>query len=192
MHISGTHNFVYFAPAKTGTSSLLHVLEKDYGSTQRGKSRHLVGLPEYYHSFFRFGSVRHPYTWVPSHYNHIRRDRRHWHHDGALKMSFEQFVPWFFEHADNQFRWLKQHADYLPPPGCVKFKLDAFIRMEHMSEDFNTKLPFVKKQKRFVMLTNQNPSNQFSTYKRIVVSRRIRAMIREWAAEDFKAFGYKP
>ena len=104
-------------------------------------------------------------------------------------------VPWedHIKNCESLYVTLKQHEEYEPPPRCVKFKLNAYVRMEHMQEDFE-KLPFAKKNhikighlnkysltKRF----NRTPTKPYPSYTEETIG-----IIKTKRKMDFETFGY--
>lgn len=201
MIVSEEYEFVYFAPKKTGSTSVRTILEEEYGATiwrdypvlhfedtdvspdwrSEGPDwKHVCHMPERFAGYFKFATIRDPYTLEQSRYRH---DMRHKYID----CDFETFVR-RLENAQEMptlFRKLHQEPDYEPLEGCVKFALDAVIRMEHIQEDFE-KLPFYRPG---LVLGHHHKSDR---PPRPDYTRKALDIVRRSYQEDFEAFGYNP
>ena len=200
MYVSVEHRFVYMAPKKTGSTSMRTLLSEHYGATffrdypfkdfkdgpispdwrSEGPDwKHVCHLPEQFSDYFIFATIRNPYTLEISRYHH---DLRHQY----IQEGFPRFVRRLVgaEKPPTLKRKLHQVADYVPPPGCVRFRLNAVVKLESMDEDFS-RLPFYRPGLKLGHLHQ-------SLAKPPVYTSGLAAIVREAYCEDFEYFGYDP
>ena len=186
MIVSHEHRFAYMAPPKTGTTSMADLLMAhyegvlwEYQETPRENGAfdlHGMGLREEWSDYFVFATVRNPYTHEVSKWDYLY---------GRRTGSFEQ-------HIKNHCEALCVTLGQDPPPGCVRFKIDAYVRMEHMQEDFE-KLPFARKETKIEHLNkysllkplNRSPTRPYQPYTEEMVE-----IIKIKREIDFDTFGY--
>lgn len=183
MIFSERYKYVYLAPPKTGTTSMEHTLRtffegeiyKDWQDANVKAiryQRHVNHVPEEFKDYFVFGTVRNPYTWEIS----------RWKFWDFNKVGFPEYVRSLRPHR-TLCRLLHQNPDYSPPTGCVKFKLNGFVRLENIADDFH-KLPFVDKVVPIVHWTRtKHPEQVYYTTELANIVKRVRA-------PDFLAFDY--
>ncbi len=186
MIVSHKHKFAYMAPPKTGTTSMEDHLTThyegvkwEYQETPRangGIDRHGMGLKEEWSDYFVFATVRNPYTHELSKWDYFRR------------MCWAQHI---LKECESLYVILKQHEEYEPPPNCVKFKLNAYVRMEHMQKDFE-KLPFAKKIKikHLNKYSLAKPFNRTKTKPYPTYTEETIEIIKTKRKMDFETFGY--
>lgn len=200
MYLSAEHRFVYMAPKKTGSTSMRTVLTdhynvmlwRDYQFTHietdvispdwRSEGpdwKHVCHLPQEFADFFVFATVRNPYTLEQSRFLH---DVRH----GYVPDNFGRFIRRLVDAHEppTLARKLHQIPDYTPPVGCVEFALSAFVRLEHLDEDF-AKLPFSKSNLVF-------PRLHAARIKAPGYTRRLAEIVKVAYQDDFNTFGYDP
>ena len=145
MLISHDHRFVYLAPIRTGSTSISAILCDVFGATIYTDQffgvdpypRHDIGLPKQYEDYFVFASVRNPYDRAISAYNWINRSMV-----TPVQVSETLIDPplmrtLFDTIFDNPIQ-----------ENCVPVRLDAYLKLETLEEDFQ-KLPFVNQLQRF-------------------------------------------
>lgn len=193
--------FVYMAPKKTGSTTVRTALAETYNAriyrdypdarsladgsvspdwrSQGPDWKHVCHLPERFAGVYTFATVRSPYELEISRYLH---DTRHEY----INCDFGTFVRRLvgLTHPPTLFRKLHQNPDYTPPPGCVRFALDAVVRVEHLESDLRA-LPFYRGDLRVGHLhKSYAPRPAYST--------DLAKVVQQAYAEDFAAFGYDP
>jgi hypothetical protein len=191
MIVSHSHQIVYMPPPKTGTTTITQLLKKEYDGfvwdewepdiyTYNGilikQPKHLVHLPKALSHYFVFGSVRNPYSREVSRY-YWKYYRNH------VKVTFEEHIMEITKEANSDWYYLRQNSDYVPPQGCVKFKLDAVVRLEHIEKDLAS-LPFINSP---VCLPRLNTTTEKHP---IDYTPELARKIKEEFAIDFEKFGY--
>lgn len=186
MIVSHKHRFAYMAPPKTGTTSMVdHLLTHYEGikwettkNPNGGIDHHDMGLKKEWSDYFVFATVRNPYTHELSMWDYMKMRRVSW--EDHMKHNCESL-----------YVTLKQHEEYEPPPGCVKFKLNDYVRMEHMQEDFE-KLPFANNTKighlnkySLTKQFNKSPTKSYPPYTEEMVE-----IMKVKRKMDFDTFGY--
>lgn len=170
MIVSHKHRFVYFAPQKTGTTTMASLLfhhfgATDYGSPERNWPRHHVFLPKAFEDYFTFVSVRNPF------------DRF---------ISGLRFWP---EMTVETLTWMNPITYQIARPmcsdeECVPVRIDSIIRLETLERDVNN-LPFVKDHIK-VKRMNRSKDRDLSFEERDIL------WIRDKYQADFQMFGYSP
>lgn len=205
MIVSERLKFVYFAPIKTASTTIEAVLKSRYGpvkatSITSGKSsRNQSDLPERYHDYYKFATVRNPYDWEVSCFWF-----RHRHppvplpEDIKLKLgvqyfnqiTFAQHVEHILPIKQSQSAWIRQHKGYQPPKGCVSFKIDKYIKVESLEQDFY-ELPFTKDKGRMPIL---NPTKDrlppTAKFCKAVYTPELAEIVLDYRKECFDVFGY--
>lgn len=200
MYVSHTHKFVYMAPKKTGSTSMRTLLEQEYDAVLWRKYqfrhlepdpispdwrsegpdfKHVCHLPEELADYFIFATVRNPFALEISRFMH---DVRHKYIEEDFAAFINQLVG--AQELPTLIRKLHQNAEYVPPPGCVKFSLHSVVRLEYLKEDFS-KLPFRKQVFHFEHLHKSHG-------ERPVYTAELARIVREEFREDFERFGYDP
>jgi len=144
--ISKKHKYVCFLPPKTGTSSMIHLLKKYYdgvlwedwgklGMKKRKVPRHFSCLLEEMQHYFVFSTVRNPYSHEISRFR-FRKEKGFM----AAETTFDDWI-----NCMDSWRSIASMTRYgeKPIPGCVKVRLDYFVKLENFESDFRN-LPFVK------------------------------------------------
>ena len=80
------------------------------------------------------------------------------------------------------YQHLNQHSDYEPADNHIKFKLNAFVKLENIEEDFS-KLPFVNEKIIF-------PIKNASSRGNIKFTQEQADFLLQHRIEDFEMFGY--
>lgn len=172
MIICHTHKFIYFAPEKTGSTSIRKVLSQNFAIEIKG-GVHDIFLPSQYSDYFTFCTVRNPYTRALSAYNHMMRD--------GLGLPIEECC------TIGNWHWARPIFNSLfktsVVKNCVATHLDAFVKTENMEEDFNL-LPFVNKN---VSIPTLNQSNKY----RVAYGLKVFEWVSEFYKADFDFFGYQ-
>jgi hypothetical protein len=200
MYVSFTHKFVYMAPKKTGSTSVRAMLEERYDAQLWRKYefthietdqispdwrsegpdwKHVCHLPKEFSDFFIFATIRNPYTLEESRFMH---DLRHKYIEDDFPAFIRQLL--WTDQPPTLIRKLHQNDDYVPPPGCVPYRLHATIRLEHIDEDFQM-LPFYQEGPKLDHLHK-------SSGKRPTYTPDLARIVRETFKDDFERFGYNP
>lgn len=178
MIISDKYKFVYFAPVKTGTSSIISVLDSGYNIKYLNHEK--LGKSPYSHQLFfkpewknytTFISVRNPYDRFLSIFNYFSRNKSH--------ETIEDYTKpeWKVKSISEQL----QEGQFLNE--CIPARLDFVVKLESIEEDFN-KLPFLKKYEKIPKLN--------SSEKKIEnLSKKIKFFVETKFKEDFIQFNYK-
>lgn len=204
MLVSEKHKFVYFAPKKTGSTSVRTLMQENYGAeiwrdypdpkfgqfgdmkvspdwrSEGPDWKHVCHMPKRFANYFKFATVRNPFSLEKSRYKHDMR-----HQYLAPNTTFAQFVKRLrrAEVLPTLFRKLHQEPGYKPIAGCVPFKLDAIVRIEHAQDDLE-KLPFFKKGMKVGHLHKDTripePEYKIAPFR----------IVKKYYQEDFEAFGY--
>ncbi|HUW33967.1 MAG TPA: sulfotransferase family 2 domain-containing protein [Planctomycetota bacterium] len=200
MIISHSHKYVYVSVPKAGTHTMYRLLREKYDGEHLGilegrktmSPHHMRHIPGGCESYFKFTSVRNPFSravslwWTITQTNVPGTKYR----DTYLPMiggeSFVEFARWNLKWETNgsgriwffmpQHRWLE----------TVK-RFDALLHMEKMLEEFNA-LRFVEKpleQLAPVMERRHDRAPWWEHYDHEAIS-----LVRMWAGPDFKAYGY--
>lgn len=167
MIISHEHKFLYYAPQKTGTSSIESLLFRKFGANSLGDSsfpRHDMFFCKEYQEYFNFVSVRNPFTRFISSFNFFSKNGE----------TIEEWV---------RRRWVPEPiTDRLFFRGD-NIRIDAIIHQETLEQDFNN-LPFVKTYHK-LPVTNVTPDIKITTLPPDVME-----FVRKKYFYDFKFFGY--
>lgn len=177
MVISHKHRFIYFAPMKTGSSTialaLQHWLEaKPLGFPGACAPTHDIYMPREYADYYTFVTVRNPYTRFISAYNYFSREG-------------ESMRGWIDRHF---IRPITEELFFKPLPtnvDAVRIKIDTFLRLETLSEDFH-KLPFAEPH---IHIGCLNPARVKKTFE--LTEKDIKWM-KNLYKNDFDVFGYDP
>ena len=191
--------FCYFAPQKTGTSSMGQVLMQ-LSLVRNMRFKHALHLSQLKRSgyqehprpdYFHFITVRDPFTRAVSLWHHIlrrtgcRTAAGRAAHQLACRSSFAEFMttigkkalfavdPPGFTHP--QCRWLNA----MP-------RVHARVHLENFEEDVR-KLPFVPDD----MITGHvNKNAPVGDHYAGSVGEAARNVVRDWYSEDFEKLGY--
>lgn len=155
MIYSHKYKFVYLAPIKTGSTTLEHALKENFeaclwdftGLLEIREShndplpkiwpRHIMHIPESIKDYFVFASIRNPFKHTLSQYLN-----RAW--VKKLPTSTEDFENYSKNHTLMTFyNCLNIKEEYVPPPGCFKFKINQYLNIDKNPEDSFNDLPFV-------------------------------------------------
>jgi hypothetical protein len=176
MIVSHKHRFVYFAPRRTGSSTITHLLQTKFDakifSFGTDYCRHEMLLPKEWSDYYAFVSVRNPYVRFASLF------RFYYLEEGK---SIDDILD--ISHLEYRVRPV---ADWLwgnTPEDCAPIRIDQVIRLENIREDFHS-LPFVKQS---VWLPVWNSKGGSGLYGRSLQNR-----VRKYYAKDFIYFGYNP
>lgn len=174
MIISHKYRFIYYAPVKTATTSLLMVLTQHFEAevVGPGNNRHSICLPAEYAHYFTFVSIRNPYDRALSGFNYLNQDKP------VSVMSClndkESLLPSLYDSIYNS----------LIPDGCIPVRIDRFLRQENLQADFDS-LPFLDKKLEI-------PKLNVSVKKQIAFGIYATEQIKNFYFKDFEFFGYDP
>jgi len=150
MIYSDTYKYVFLANGKTGTRTIYDVLTNEFRGI-RGTD-HTTNIPSKMINFFKFVSVRNPYTRAMSIYisNVIDGTKDTYGYRAAMK-GMEINLYNFLQLARYKINTITQAA-------YLQHELNAIIEYENLEKDFNN-LPFVTE---YVKLPKNNVSGFFT------------------------------
>lgn len=196
MIISESHNFIFLAVPKTGTSSIERALARYRSPLTDRFRKHATckrvrqELPEkFWQSAFKFAFVRNPYDRMQSWYYYRKREElanpeHPRHHLYTGDKTFDQFVESFAERD-----WMLLQLAWVAPPALGGgSQLDFIGRFEHLDEDYRhvceqVDVPYSP------LPTIRGSSNDASA--RSLWSRESRRRVNEYFRRDFELFGYE-
>jgi len=155
MIISRKHKFIFIHVPKVGGTSIKKGLRSFYDrKTELEKvpkgmrvssaiaRKHVAAFMlrqaiggKQWNNYFKFGFVRNPWDWVVSIYHFIRINGRDPRQPEVLKMTFEQFVPWFIRQDSVEFKLLNGQHSYLMHRG--KTLVNFIGKIEKFQEHFD-------------------------------------------------------
>lgn len=197
MLISETHQFIFLAVAKTGSSSIEQALApyrspltnqfKKHATCTRVKRELPTAL---WQQFFKFAFVRNPYDYVQSWYFYRQReelaDPHHpRHHLYTGDTTFEEFVENF-----GQQEWILNQVAWVAPPSTdFQMQLDYVGRYETLDQDYrvicdrlgipDTPLPTLR--------SSSNSSERAAA----LWNRHTRRLVNDYFQPDFETFGFE-
>jgi len=179
---SHKHRFIYFAPRKTGSTSIHTTLNKHFDDLEQvNMNRHQMILPKSCRSYVTFMSVRNPYSRFLSLYNFFYDKPVHagCHYDSIQKRA--ELLG-----GDEEWRYKSMYDELHTSPerGCVPMRVDYVVHLETLEKDFN-QLPFITDK-------ISMPHMTISKKRASVLSSKVARMVREFYAKDFEFFGYDP
>lgn len=219
MIISHSLKYVFFAIPKTASKSVSELLINQYQGEYHG-NYHNVVIPENCLSYYKFCTVRHPYTRAVSFYYHILHHKRHRCHELVKRLSFEQWLVWL------------TNFDMLPMYFCCEddvknHKTSCDLEHEFFARSVTTRrgrdlnqtdylayalaLNYIPKVDLIIIRQEQLedgfrrlpfvenghvklPRLNVTPNKvdwRTLLTPRTEALIYEWSKEDFENFGYE-
>jgi hypothetical protein len=210
MIYSDAHKFVYLPIPRTGTTSLVSILVKEYGGIvypdkdirpfldeNRGWHENLYSLPVRCESYFHFTSVRNPLDRANSlrlflldHETNPTPPELDYSKCNTEEEKLELFMDrillgtnhWFFK---SQYDWISETE----PP------MQMILKIEHLERDFNS-LPFVNRNKPHCV-KRDSPKHKVHCLNKSVVENHIKPnsklidMVKRWAHLDYVKFGYE-
>jgi Sulfotransferase family len=209
MIISFRHNFIYFRPMKTGSSTIEAVLCQSLGPDDIIAGRRALRVPgrkstaeipenlaahskpkdilnivswEFWQGCYRFASERHPYEKAVSfaYFQFGRRQKK----DRAIEGNFSKFLD------KTVHRGLYRGFDYYSIDG--QSVVSDFIRHETLQEDFKRigaqlgiTIPDELPQKKAAHRTDRRPA-------RDILSEEQKRIVFAKCREEFELLGYEP
>jgi|LSQX01.2.fsa_nt_gb hypothetical protein len=164
MVISHRYQFIYFAPKKTGSTSLTHVLCKEFEAETYGKGsadgRHDMVWPSEWRRYTTFATVRNPFTRFLSMYNFYGQDEdlRSFIQTNGCRLSIAEEL--------------------------ASLRIDFVIRLETLVRDFH-RLPFVGR-------IYSIPRWTISRKAKTELDDYAICFVRDRYHDDFVQFGYNP
>lgn len=189
MVFSHKFRYVYFAPPKTASSSIIDVLVNKYDGQFWGRAdKHENLLPLSLVDYFCFTSVRNPYQRGISAYNYLNRKRQAPLPLSVCKNRFHLISMTDYFSIPLRIRRFVTVGDDLStflsllPVGFVMPRLDHYIKVESLEEDFSM-LPFVSGK--------QNVPRLNQSVRDLGCHEEIFDFIRLHHQQDFARFGYE-
>lgn len=207
MYVSTKHKMLYYGSCKTASSSVIMALEAYYDATGRNAPRerkaveawpvgahHSIFLPKEYEDYFKFTTVRNPYTREIAKYNFLpTRENIPATASFIRNMNFKEYIDWVCsgEVVGNwrfdYWRYTQKEIIFNQPieNGCVPVVVDRFLHMENLKEEF-LNLPFVNESNVFI-----ESKNNFAKEIRIrEFPKNLVDKFYDFAKDDFELFGY--
>jgi len=133
MLINDRLKFVGYLPGRTGSTSLSTWIIEHYPSSHIGpEGRHYSEASNEHKNYFKFATIRNPYTNIVSHYQLEKRVKKMIFPD----VDFEEYV---LGRRCRHFLFVFKQLDR------TNIQVDKFLRTEHLEEDAAT-LPFVDRR----------------------------------------------
>lgn len=197
MLISETHQFIFLAVAKTGSSSIEAALApyrsaltdqfKKHATCTRVKRELPAAM---WQQFFKFAIVRNPYDCMQSWYFYRQREEladpgHPRHHLFTGNQSFDEFVETF-----GQKEWMLNQVEWVAPAAMdLKVQLDYVGRYETLDEDYreichrigipHTPLPTLRSSSN----SREKTAKLWTPY--------TRQLVNEYFRQDFETFGFE-
>lgn len=190
MYFSEKYKFVYLAIPKTGSTSIRRILRQKYGATIL-RDGHDNIIPDKFKNFFTFTCVRNPYHRAVSCYYHIHRKTNEiiplkecWHKFHMISMceylsNLYQLDHFAYPQDDASKYWI----------GSANIRLDAFIKLESLEEDFS-KLPFVNQRIKFPKENTVQKQVLLGSSKFVEIPQKLIEEVPVRYKEDFIRFNY--
>ena len=144
-------------------------------------NEHISHLPKQFQDYFIFSVVRNPFHLSVSRWEFFYKHKA-LIPIGEKSKSFSQYIKGV-KHL-TIWEMLHQRENYIPPEGYVKYKLDAYLKIENLEKEFSTKLPFARNNNKIPKL-NQKGNNLLGYYTPELVEE-----VRTKLADDFENFNY--
>lgn len=208
---------MFFAVPKTASQSVTKLLREGFGGEYHG-NYHNVVIPADCLSYYKFCTVRHPYSRAVSLYFHIKNDSRHRCHRLATNESFESWLGWltdvskkpsflFCENDLRRFQLKSQlEEEFFRSSVNLRFGRDL-NQTEYLSYalavNYITQIDMIIRyeeleegfrQLPFAKGYEQMPVENVTKGKpswRELLNPTTEALIYQWAKDDFESFGYE-
>jgi len=184
--------WVYISVPKSGTCTMLEVLENFYSGNRmlNGKELHMHHnhLPDKCSKYYKFSMVRNPYSRAVSSWWSATQEEGIWEYfrnllrlKGYNKNNIASFFQWVLDNRVRKLRVIPQrdHIGHL--------NLDFIMRLENIDEDFR-KLPFHSGKK--IKMPVINKANNRKHWKEYLTPEAIR-LINIIYFNDFHYYGYE-
>jgi len=189
MIVSNDYNFTFIAIPKTGTRSLVKILQNEYNGELIAKYEHFTDVPDIHKTRFTFTTVRNPYERICSAYWFSLKDPSHLHKQWMQDMKSKKLKFTL----ENYLQTIKDYTGTYHHPGIQQslyfkhIKYDKVLRLEHINNDFNS-LPFVKTP---VAIPRNNSSfSKAAVRQEELLTPKVIELVNEIYQDDFKLFGY--
>jgi hypothetical protein len=187
MILSHKYKFAYFAIPKTASETLTSILIDEYNAEfWNGGDKHENVIPEQFYDYFCFTSIRHPYQRVLSAYQYINRKNE-------IPLSLYNCRNRFHLISMTQYlnkpliirRWatIKDNVSDFEkelPAGYLLPRIDQYIKVETLQEDFN-RLPFINKTHKLEKLNSSKP-------KHLLEQQTIIEFTHQFQGDDFDLY----
>lgn len=194
MVISESHQFIFLAVPKTGTSSIEIALRPYRAPITQSFNKHATCLKlqrdlptETWDSYFKFAFVRNPYDLMQSWYFYRQRkemaDPSHpRHHLYTGDVCFEEFIRDF---AKKEL--MLRQVDFIAPHN-MGLQIDAVGKFEALEEDYTSVCEHLKIPVEALPVLRSS-DNRHSAEQ--LWTRSSRKVINEYFEEDFTTFDYE-
>lgn len=204
MIISDKRKYAFVSIPKTGTHTMYEVLTTQFDGERYGGYHHNC-LPESAEGYFRFCTVRSPYSKFASAWSLILNPDAI--HGAQMQKRIGQplgIVPvlkWAIKEQDNMVHYGKQNledrlriAAALTPTNVYfrtrldDMKMDAYVQIEDADTQFNA-LPFVDTPVTIPKIFTMSRTAYYKTWDDINTP-EVLELVNEWAGSDFELYNY--
>lgn len=194
MVVSESHQFIFLAVPKTGTSSIENTLKPYRAAITNDFNKHATcsklqrDLPvQMWDSYFKFAFVRNPYDMMQSWYFYRQRKelanpKNPRHHLYTGDLNFEEFI-----HGFAKKELMLRQVDFIAPHG-KGLQVDTVGKYETLDRDFASICERLK------LSVEQLPKVRSSNNDRTAAglwTRSSRKIINDYFLEDFTTFDYE-
>ena len=196
MIISESHQFIFLAIPKTGTSSIEKALGRYASPLTQNFRKHATCArvkrelpPELWQGAFKFAFVRNPYDRMQSWYFYRQRpelaDPAHPRHNRYTgNISFEEFIDSFTEHS-----WMLNQVAWVAPASLGGEKQLGFVgRFESLESDYRTVCEHIGVPWKPLPVVR---SSRNETHMTELWTPHTRRVVNEHFRKDFEYFGYQ-
>lgn len=198
MIISTKHRYVFASVPKTGTHTMYAILSKHYNGERIGGFHHGT-VPDKYAGYFKFCTVRNPYSKFASIWYILNHGNLH--NEQITKMiqkplEIMTLAEWMIKERGNLLPFtltgLKLGSVMCPTSLYIKQKFnftpDKFLKIEELETELST-LPFSDKSIKNQIEFSQRNNKGYLPWEELKTP-ELTELVNLWAGDDFKLFNY--